>query len=90
MAAIEDESCQRKGVVQVVYNLGSGQSSSIWDTMLVVRATTLRAALPIRYVGIHYCVKDPALMECVNCEVRCLNSSTRARCRIHKGKEYYL
>jgi len=84
MAAVEDGNCQRKGVVQVVYNLGSALSSSIWDTNLVVRATKLRAALPIRYVGIHYCVKDSTLIERVNCEVRCLDSSTRARCRVHK------
>lgn len=85
MTAVEDEETQRRGLVGVVFKLSSKEEArgglNVQD-----RGVKLCDALPARYVGLHYCVKDPEAEQEANRDIGLLDSRTRVRCRIHNGK----
>jgi hypothetical protein len=89
MAAVEDEETQRKGIVGIVYNIGKAASNELDDetSRTLDRSVQLRNALPARYVSMHYCFNNDAFMSYINREICAFDSSTRARCRVHKGKQ---
>jgi hypothetical protein len=84
MAAVEDEETQRKGLVGIVYNMGS--ASLEFDAGPVLRCAHLRNSLPARYSSVHYCYNNPRFADFVNYERCAFDRHTRARCRAHKGK----
>jgi hypothetical protein len=89
ITAVEDEENQRKGIVGIVYNLDKAASNELDDetSRTLVHSVQLRNALPAQYVSMHYCFNNDAFMNYINREICAFDSSTRARCRVHKRKQ---
>jgi hypothetical protein len=84
MVALEDEETQRKGLVQIIYNVNERWRET-FDKELYMGVGKIRAATPIRVVSIHYCFNDPAFGVIIKLVYVALEMHTRTRVRLHYG-----
>lgn len=60
MSAVEDEDTQKKGIVNIIYNVGNRQFTKK-DMNLMMDASFLNDSMPIRYASMHFCFDNPKL-----------------------------
>lgn len=80
--ALHDEECQKKGVVIVVYAIGSSMVES-FETLK--RAHSVREGIPKKVVGVHVCYDNLSMRPLVAGVKLFMNRDMRARVRPHRG-----
>jgi hypothetical protein len=83
MTATEDIETQKRGTVGIAYNVGPNSRS---DPPAVFKNGRLCAALPLRFVAMHYCYDDPSKGALLNIAMFVFGRHMRMRCRTHYGK----
>lgn len=84
MSAAQDEETQIKGQATVIYNVCDNWLDT-FDHVLFQGVATVREALPIREVSVHYCYTDPKFGAAVAFISRVFEADTRTRSRLHRG-----
>jgi hypothetical protein len=82
---INDEEAQRKGLVLIIYNVGTFRMDEI-DSDLMTHGVNYSASLPMRCVAVHYCFNDPRLLPVSSLFKLFLTKNARLRFRVHSGK----
>jgi hypothetical protein len=85
MAALEDEECQLKGVIDVVYFVGMTEAESKFSN-LMTKGGHMLADLPFRMAGLHFCYSDTRLRPVLNLVQFIVGRYIRLRFRTHFGK----
>jgi hypothetical protein len=83
MTATEDIETQKRGIVGLAYNVGPASRS---DRHAVFKNGKLCAALPLRFVAMHYCYDDPRMKTLLNVAMFVFGRHIRMRCRTHCGQ----
>ena len=81
----DNKDTQRKGIVWITYNVGGPYELGHKYRQLVWRGAHAGQALPMKIVGVHYCLHDPSLRPFLSLLVLAIGRDQRARFRIHNG-----
>ena len=89
-----DESIQKKGVVNIIYNVDNDQDEDRFhytkkDLELMVDASFINDCLPFRYASMHFCYNNPRLKPLMNVIHYAVGTEARIRFRAHYGKRFY-
>jgi hypothetical protein len=92
MSALKDEAVQKQGFVSLTYAMDQKQQqpssadSSIFsfDTNAVLACSSLRNALPARYVSLHYCFGSDSFQSYINCDRIGFDESTQPCIFMHQ------
>jgi hypothetical protein len=79
----EDEENQRRGLVAILYQIGSTGSDA--DPELFREASAAASYIPIRFSGVHFCMDNPVARVLGRLLLAGAGSNFRARHRIHSG-----
>ena len=91
MKAVEnDESIQKKGVVNIMYNVDNDHEERFHytkkDLELMVDASFINDCLPFKYASMHFCYNNPRLKPLMNVIQYAVGTEARIRFRAHYGK----
>jgi hypothetical protein len=79
----EDEENQRRGIVTIMYQIGSTGSDP--DPELFREASAAAHYIPIRFSGVHFCMDNPVVRVLARMLLAGGGRNFRARHRIHSG-----
>jgi len=86
MIALEsDEEMQRKGVVGILYNVGS-TSNGFQDAEVFMKGAKYFMSLPCRFAAMHYCFSDAVVLPFLSLLQLVIGKEGRLRFRTHFGK----
>jgi hypothetical protein len=82
--ASEDEVTQKKGITLILFNVGPNQRG---DPTAAAKLVPLIGTMPVKVAGLHYCYEpDDSMTVAITTFMKSVDSQTRARFRIHCGK----
>jgi hypothetical protein len=83
----EDEETQKKGMVFISYSLDSKLESNEENDHVWWACILCAQSLPVRFSSFHYCYNTPTIGSNMKLFISAGNPFTRARMRMHQGKE---
>ena len=86
MAALEDVEVQRRGFVNVMYNLDIDKYEAFYVDVLRRIKRIINDSLPYRNVSHHYCLNDPKFVPALSLLQLVAGKENRVRFRTHFGK----
>jgi hypothetical protein len=88
MALLEDEDTQIKGIVDVIYSIGTAdvQLKTNFSHFFSRGVPMLVHSLPMRVSSMHFCYDDPRLRPVMSLIQMVAGKQTRLRCRTHYGE----
>lgn len=85
MSKIEEEVLvQREGMVRVMYNIDYSKSNL--HLGLIHKSSLVPKALPIKFMGLHFCYNDKNLLPMLTAVQLAVGMEGRSRLRDHYGK----
>jgi hypothetical protein len=82
--ASEDEPTQKKGFTLILFNVGPNQKG---DPTAAAKLVPLIGIMPVKVACVHYCYEpDDNMAAAITTFMKSADSQTRARFRIHCGK----
>eukprot|EP00980_Cylindrotheca_fusiformis_P003723 scaffold824_cov129-Cylindrotheca_fusiformis.AAC.3 len=80
--ALRDKETQRKGLVLVLFNVGS---SSSLEPEVLYHLREMVQSIPLRLIGFHICYDNPMRRPLISLLIAALDKFITARCRSHFG-----
>lgn len=85
MAALEDENTQKKGIVNVIYNVDCTSINLRMDKETFSAGSAFVEALPFRIVAMHFCYNNERLLPIMSFIQLAVGQQNRIRFRAHFG-----